>query len=673
MIQHIRVGIPFIEQQGFFNGSLYIETLVKSITCFPKKERPQLFLIVTDATLPKVSLYLSWFMLFDEIIFVGQNIETAHSIIELPFVHCSSHDELFSKIDIYFPVIADVLPGRCAISWIPELRHLYVPELFSTREHANRNAICEKIAKQACMIIFSSSSEEKKFLQLYPSMKAITSVLPLCIYPEDEWYAGNPSEIQNRYGLPESFILCFNDYYCRNNPITLLKSIALLRQAGQEVHLVCTGLIEKQNDYWQGLKSYIQQMGIADIVHIIGEIPRNDRIQLIRQSLFVIQPSLDEWLNITAQECEAMGKKMILSDLDVHNEHEHYFPSSDAEELARKITEIISVSESGPNLEREIKAKNEAIVLANKLAAEFNCLVEKSQFIVGREYYEMRKCSLSRTTDVITIATSIAPGKNLDVQRRAISSWLTLGFKVVSINASDEIELLQPHFTDIQFVKVNRDARAQFGKPYVYFDDFLAYFLSSDSRICGIVNSDIFLLKESFYTFLSDAAINSFVYGSRVDVETMDNLYGKVLQDGFDYFFFDKQIAQYYPKTEFCIGLPSWDYWAVLIPLFYRIPVKKVETAHAFHMKHPPNWDMISWEYYKIVTLKYIKQLTTSQVFPVDILQLLSKYSVVVSFDDNNHHVDVKTGYQEIKRFFDEKTDIRAIDNLMLKIPSYKE
>ncbi|MBP2627608.1 MAG: glycosyl transferase group 1 [Firmicutes bacterium] len=674
MIQHIRVGIPLIKRQGFFDGILYTETLIKSITCFPKHERPQLFLIVTDETLAEFSLHLSFIMLFDGIIFVGPNITEANIIIGLPFIHCSSQDELFSKIDLYFPVIADVLPGRGAVSWIGELKHRYLPELFSLREHAMRNEICGKIAKQACLIVFSSSKDEKEFLKLYPSCKALTRVWSIGIYPEDEWYAGDPCETQNRYGLPDRFILCSNDFCWHKNHITLFKAIAFLRQSGQEVQLVCTGLTDdQQSDYLQGLKSYIHQMDIADIVHILGEIPRYDRIQLIRRSLFVIQPSFNEWLNITAQECQAMGKSIIRSDVDIHGEQNYgiYSPSINVEELAGKITELISVSKPGPDLEQERVAKNEATALAERFAAEFNNLVENSQFIVdNRDYYEMRKLPSSGTTDVITIATSLAPCKELDIQKKAVSSWLALGFKVVSINVPVEIEILQPSFPNIEFVKATRDARQQFGKPYVYFDDFLAYFSASKSKICGIVNSDIHLLKENFYTFISKAAINSFVYGSRVDIETFNNLQGEVLQDGFDYFFFDKQLVQYYPKSEFCIGLPLWDYWVILIPLFYRIPVKKVETAHAYHIKHQSNWDMISWEHYKVVTLKYIKQLTTNQIFPVDILRLIAKYSAGIAFDDGDKYTDVVTGYQKIMRMIGDETDTRTIDNLMLEIRS---
>ncbi|WP_229536970.1 hypothetical protein [Pelosinus baikalensis] len=78
------------------------------------------------------------------------------------------------------------------------------------------------------------------------------------------------------------------------------------------------------------------------------------------------------------------------------------------------------------------------------------------------------------------------------------------------------------------------------------------YFAGSDSQICGIVNSDIYLLGEKFHSFISKEAVDSLVYGSRIDIKALDNLQGKLYGWGFDYFFFDRKIINSYPKSDFC-------------------------------------------------------------------------------------------------------------------------
>lgn len=189
---------------------------------------------------------------------------------------------------------------------------------------------------------------------------------------------------------------------------------------------------------------------------------------------------------------------------------------------------------------------------------------------------------------MVTLATSLAP-RNFENQRQAMGSWIQAGFKVVSLNAPDEIELLRHNFPDIQFVPAFRDGRVLHGKPYVYFDDFMDYFRNNPTPICGIVNSDIHLIN-NIYDFVCNHAVNSLVFGSRIDVESLNNKAGEIYSGGFDFFFFDHKIINCYPKEEFCIGVPWWDYWIVLMPLQEKILIKRLVTPIALHVKHQFNW-----------------------------------------------------------------------------------
>lgn len=201
----------------------------------------------------------------------------------------------------------------------------------------------------------------------------------------------------------------------------------------------------------------------------------------------------------------------------------------------------------------------------------------------------------------ITIATTLAPGK-LDVQKLAVASWIKHGFDVVSINSQSEIELLGPEFPEVDFAMTRRDSSARFGKPYPYFDDVLAYFRNTASHtVCGIVNADVLLAKPDLYSAIVREATNGFVFGSRVELDNLKATHGEMYHAGFDFFFFDRMVIPLYPNNEFCLGVPWWDYWAVVIPLLaqehqaVKIQVKKVINPVAFHVKHPVNWNAHSW------------------------------------------------------------------------------
>lgn len=199
-----------------------------------------------------------------------------------------------------------------------------------------------------------------------------------------------------------------------------------------------------------------------------------------------------------------------------------------------------------------------------------------------------------RNTDAITIATSLSL-ENVNIQKIAMRTWQTAGFRLVSVNPLDSIAALQHQFPDVEFIAAPRDGRQQYGKPLVYFDDLLSYFKNREIPLCGIINPDICLLNNSFYDFIKKEAPDSFIFGSRVDVDSLSSPEGQFYNSGFDYFFFDREILQYYPEQNFCLGLPWLDYWAVIVPLMRKVPVKRVTAPVVLHVKHPQTADAITW------------------------------------------------------------------------------
>jgi hypothetical protein len=207
----------------------------------------------------------------------------------------------------------------------------------------------------------------------------------------------------------------------------------------------------------------------------------------------------------------------------------------------------------------------------------------------------------------ITIATTIAP-TNIDVQQKAVASWLKLGFHVISVNSAAEVDLLKDSFPGVTFVTAARDASAVAGKPFIYFDDILKALEAGGSRICGIVNSDICLeADDNFPAFIAGHACNDLVFGSRMDIENPGATEGDEYAVGFDFFFFDRSLIGLFPPSDFCLGIPWWDYWAPLIPVIMGVPVKQLITPVAYHLKHPANWQPQFFETYGRKILHYLK------------------------------------------------------------------
>lgn len=190
----------------------------------------------------------------------------------------------------------------------------------------------------------------------------------------------------------------------------------------------------------------------------------------------------------------------------------------------------------------------------------------------------------------ITIATSIVP-RNFELQRTAINSWLNLGFKVISINSAEEAAIVSQHCPNIPVIIADRTAHPATGKPYVYFDDVRKSLVDLQSDICGIVNSDIFLSADAgFVDFISEVAEDGLLFGSRIDIDSMTNLDGEKFVYGFDFFFFSKKVLCLFPESEFCLGVPWWDYWAPFVPVARGIPCKELISPVAYHVRHETKW-----------------------------------------------------------------------------------
>jgi len=207
---------------------------------------------------------------------------------------------------------------------------------------------------------------------------------------------------------------------------------------------------------------------------------------------------------------------------------------------------------------------------------------------------------LVATTAPIVMVTSIAPG-NVENQKAAMQSWQAYGFSIVSLNNQEEVKQLQPIYTDITFYMVNRDARAEVGKPLIYLDSVFDYLREYGTNICGIVNSDIHLKADSrFVAFIHKEVKNALLFASRMDIESLEKRAGAIYWDGLDVFFFERKLLKRLPSSQFCLGIPWWDHWLPLIMQSQGISLKYMTMPFFHHVKHANNWQYDNYIKYGI-------------------------------------------------------------------------
>lgn len=204
-----------------------------------------------------------------------------------------------------------------------------------------------------------------------------------------------------------------------------------------------------------------------------------------------------------------------------------------------------------------------------------------------------------------TIVTSIAPN-NVENQQLAIKSWRSHGFKVISLNSADEVPTLQSLYPHVTFHPVTRHAAAEVGKPLIYLEDIFDYLKNNFSKnefssngIYGIINADIHLTIDSDYqTLIEQEAKQSLVVSSRIEVKEANETTGQIYTRGFDAFFFDAHLLNKLPKSDYCLGMPWWDFWLPLVAQQQNISVKYLTEPIAYHVQHHNNYSDRLWEKY---------------------------------------------------------------------------
>ncbi len=195
----------------------------------------------------------------------------------------------------------------------------------------------------------------------------------------------------------------------------------------------------------------------------------------------------------------------------------------------------------------------------------------------------------------IAVATSLAPG-NIDNQQKAVQSWLRAGFRVISVNNPDEIEVLRAHFPCVCFVPAARNGKAHLGKPLIYIDDLLAALKETQFEIVGIINSDIHLsLEKGHLNAIAQQTQEAVVCVNRMNVEHLGRDTGEMYVGGFDALFFHPRIIERIPASKFCLGATWWDYYVPMVCILNQIPLVRFQDPVAFHINHPLNWDRNQW------------------------------------------------------------------------------
>jgi glycosyltransferase involved in cell wall biosynthesis len=355
-----RIGLVMEGDSNWMGGVEYIKNIVFAIQTLPPETKNLVEIcLICDESLP-TELYDSIRPYLKDVFYVAA-INT--SLLEKIFWKISKlllslkdYNPRLSRflknnpdhnIDFLYPCFTNSkqIIGLSSAAWITDFQHKYLPQLFTIKEINIRDKIFANFAKYSSMIVVSSQSAKSDFSHFFPDSEAIVQVLSFTTFPIPEWFSVKSEEIRNLYPIPERFFLVSNQFWQHKNYEAVFNAVAILQKRGIYINVVCTGkLYDPRNPkYIEELNTMIKYLNISERVHILGLIPKEHQVQLIRYCIAMIQPSLFEGWSTVVEDARCFGKHIVLSNIPVHLEQDPpnalFFEKDDVQQLATILEE----------------------------------------------------------------------------------------------------------------------------------------------------------------------------------------------------------------------------------------------------------------------------------------------------------------------------------------------
>ena len=113
------------------------------------------------------------------------------------------------------------------------------------------------------------------------------------------------NDLQLLYNFTESYFLLPNQFSIHKNHRVVVRALQMLNQAGR-IQVLATGSTNdhRHPTYFSSLMEYAKECGVLDNFRVLGPVPFDHLIGLMRHAIAFINPSKFEGLSTTVEEAK---------------------------------------------------------------------------------------------------------------------------------------------------------------------------------------------------------------------------------------------------------------------------------------------------------------------------------------------------------------------------------
>ncbi|WP_051328836.1 glycosyltransferase [Geminicoccus roseus] len=309
----MRIGLRVLSNPLWTGGIHYVLAWATALSRLPEGERPEVVLLVADERGRPIAE-------------ANRHLATA---VE-PFERAAELD-----LDLVYPAtqLFEAPVGAPWAGWIPDWQCRYLPELFDKAEYARRDLHFRLLATRPPALAVSSAMAEQDTRRIVGEAMVPTVRLPFPALVDPAEVAALPRAKE----APERYLLICNQWWRHKNLELPVEALARCRDPG--IELVFTG--ETKDPRWPDdearIRGLIARHGLEKRCHVLGRIPRETQLALLRDCQAVIQPSRFEGWSSVVEEAKVLGRPLLLSEFAVHREQApeaRFFRTDDPDGLA---------------------------------------------------------------------------------------------------------------------------------------------------------------------------------------------------------------------------------------------------------------------------------------------------------------------------------------------------
>ena len=374
---------------GWVGGRYYLQHLVKAVSLLPSDER-----------IPIIDVWWQQKSQIDPFAEVREYLQGS-AVIRYPSsiggrVRRKLHrimnasdgvKDLFyqAKIGALFPSLICESPGIPFTYWLSDLNYLHWRDSLGEEEFLKWDERCRRSVRKADLIVLSSEDSFQEFKAVFPDAVAKTRMVNFCSVPDASWWRLNPTEVLKSKGIEAPYFLVSNQFNHYKNHEVIFEAVRLLKEKGTNVNVICTGNTKgfTGEDYYDRLAGFVADNDLKSHIKILGLLPRDEHLAIMRGSAAMLQPSHYEGWSTAVEDAKALGKIILVSDLRVHREqlpstYPFIISKDDSHAWAEAMSEVWEDATLGPHVDNEALARSKISSRAQNTGRQFITIMKEA-------------------------------------------------------------------------------------------------------------------------------------------------------------------------------------------------------------------------------------------------------------------------------------------------------